>query len=163
MLFLLVLSLAVIPSSSVAQRLPLEHGDRVRLQAITLAGVSHGFVASVATDSLRVTLDVGGAPIPLALKDVVRLEVRRRTGTRRGGIIGASIGAVLGMALSYSLLTDCSGSTQAYTVCSGAIDANGWQERALAIGGGGVAFAAVGFFLGALTGRNRWELLLDQR
>jgi len=140
-----------------AQTPELLIGDRVRVRSATLMGMQHGHVTTVGPDSLGVALDLGGPPLPIALRDIAWLEVSQgRPEMREAGLWTGGIFAVLGGALGFLFFSECDGD-----VCRGFIVENAGQ-RALAVVGTGATFGAVGFVIGAVTVRERWSVLIDR-
>ena len=150
--------LGIATASGGAQSPALSTGDVVRVRAATLSGLRHAEITAVRRDSIDVALDLGGPAVPLAIRDIAWLEVSRgRPGMRGSGLVGATLGGVLGVLFASSLIERCSGD-----VCTGVIDAERPGHRALALAGGAVGGAGIGFTLGALTARERWSLVIDR-
>ncbi len=141
---------APLPLAAQSERVGVNPGDVVRLASSPDA--ERFSVERLTSDSLFLRPPGGeGAVVPVALKSITTLEVRRQRSRQGGALAGVlvvgGIGAAAGAFLGFSQGDDAQG----YFTFSR-------KEKALALGGvGALAGAAIGALVGSSSASERWE------
>jgi hypothetical protein len=133
----LALVAVVAPRPAAAQVDGLLPGTQVRVfgTASSLRGTFH----SISADTLRVAVYAGGAPVAIALRNIVELRAVQPRSRLRGAAFGATVGAaILASALVLDCWTDYDECRTDYELPADASGTRTLQEAALvgAVGGG---------------------------
>ncbi|MGH7677241.1 MAG: hypothetical protein ACRENU_02165 [Gemmatimonadaceae bacterium] len=154
-----LLSMMVFVSAAAhAQQLDLTNGSWVRVRARTLSSQHEAQVAALTSDSISLALDIGGPPLPLAIRDLSLLQVwREAPHPKRRAITGLVIGASLGTIAGVLFQTSCE--TSSTLGPTGPCGNLGPIDRALI---GAASGSAIGLLMGSVLRRGRWEPVIDR-
>ena len=148
---LLALTLVAATSSPMlAQTLPIEPGDRVRVESEDVSGEFS--IAEATPDALMLRADLAALPLQVPLTSLTRLEVQERhRNWLKGGLIGGGIGLVGGLLVHASFRNDpsCDDPVVDFLVCD--------TSSRVALIGFPLLGLGSGLLVGGLIVSERWE------